>query len=187
MVYNKINASQYREDFDKKFSNFGDKAPIMISYLTDELGVTVIHENSNTSYFYEWDYTIPIKSFIHNIKQDLSYNHYPRISRIETKVEKLTADKQAEMIANGVALDDIPSSQEVTREVTYRIDKILAMKDEFILIDESTGEQYCYKMNGSSIYFLKNYRKGDYKDTLEAGNAFFKKSVLLDKLVRVNN
>lgn len=186
MIYNKINSSQYREDFDKKFSNFGDKAPIMLSFATDELGVTVVHENSGKSYFYEWDYTVPVKSFIHKIKQDLSYNHYPRICREEDTIVEISSDEQADMMAMGVPSDEVPSAREVHRTVTYRIDKILAMKDEFILIDEETGEQFNYRMKGSSIYFLKSYRNGDYKDIYEAGEVFFKKSTLVSKLTKQN-
>ena len=67
MIYKKINSTQYRSEFIDKFTSFGEKAPIMISFATDELGVTVVHENSNKNYFYPWDYTIPVKIFIHNI------------------------------------------------------------------------------------------------------------------------
>ena len=72
----------------------------------------------------------------------------------------------------------------VTEEVveTYRIDKILALEDKFILVNEATGEQFNYKMNSSGIFFLKNYRSGVYKDLFEAGDAFFRKSTLVEKL-----
>lgn len=182
MIYKKINASQYRNEFCDKFSSFGEKAPIMLSFFTDELGVTVVHENSQQSYFYAWDYTIPVKSFIHKIKDDLSRMHYPRISREEEVYVPYTIEEQAEMIASGTSVDSIPKVHKETQKVTYRIDKILAMKDEFILINEESGQQYRYRMNASSIYFLKNYRQGDYKDTDEAGEAFFKKSTLLGEL-----
>ena len=74
MIYKKVDSKKYREEFDKKFSNFGDKAPIVISVMPDEFGVTIVHENSGSRYFYEWDYTIPVKAFIHKIKQGLSHN-----------------------------------------------------------------------------------------------------------------
>lgn len=181
MIYKKIDSKKYREEFDKKFSNFGDKAPIVISVMPDEFGVSIVHENSGKRYFYEWDYTIPIKDFIHKIKQDLSYNHYPRICRLEQV--PMTPEKSAELLAQGVPADDLPSTYETVK--TYRIDKVLALKDEFIIIDELNGDQYCYKMNSSSIYFLKNYRENKYKDISEAGTEFFKKCTLVNKLSRV--
>lgn len=187
MIYKKINSGQYRSEFVDKFTSFGEKAPIMLSFATDELGVTVVHENSNKSYFYAWDYTIPVKVFIHNIKDELSRNHYPRVSRVETRTYQLTPEEQAELLANGTSIDAVPVTRTETKLVTYRIDKILAMKDEFVLFDEETGEQYRYKMAGSSIYFLKNYRQGDFKTTEEAGEVFFKKSQLLNKLTRIDN
>lgn len=187
MIYKKINSTQYRSEFIDKFTSFGEKAPIMISFATDELGVTVVHENSNKTYFYPWDYTIPVKIFIHNIKDELSRNHYPRVSRLETVVHNFTPEEQADMIVNGVSVDSVPVSKTEEKMITYRIDKILAMKDEFILIDENTGDQYRYKMAGSSIYFLKNYRQGEYKTTEEAGDVFFKKSQMIGKLTNINN
>lgn len=182
MIYTKVNSNKYREDFTSKFENFGDKSPILLSFFTDDLGVTVIHENSGNKYFYEWDYSIPVKTFIHNIKQELSSNHYPRIAREEETITPVSSEKAAEMISNGCPVDQIPSSLASKRTVVYRIDKVIAMKDEFVLLDEDTGEQYCYKMNGSSVYFLKNYRKGAFRDIREAGDAFFKKSTLIGKI-----
>lgn len=182
MILSNVDANKYKEDFKIKFTNFGDKAPIMLSFAVDELGVTIIHENSKKQYFYAWDYSIPLKSFIHKIKQDLSKNHYPRISRIETITTATTPEQAANMIAGGASVDAIPASETVTKEVIYRIDKILALKDEFIIVNEETGEQFSYKMNGSGIYFLKSYREGEYKSIAEAGDVFFRKSTLISKL-----
>lgn len=185
MIYNKVDAVEYKKDFAKKFENYGNKAPIMISFAIDDFEVTVVHENSGTQYKYPWDFTIPVKSFIHKIKTDLSYHHYPRICRVVSINRPLTPEEQANLIAEGVSTDEVPVSK--TEEIieTYRIDKILAMKDEFVLINEATGEQVCYKMNGSGVYFLKKYREGGYKDPLEAGQAFFRKSTLINKLSNV--
>lgn len=182
MIYNRIDAKTYKENFNKKFKNFGDKAPIMLSYVTDDNGVTIVHENTGVSYFYEWDFTIDVKTMIHKIKQDLSINHYPRLSRKNIITRNLTTEEQADLIAKGTSIDEVPTT--VTEEVveTYRIDKILALEDKFILVNEATGDQFNYKMNSSSIFFLKNYRSGVYKDLFEAGDAFFKKSTLVEKL-----
>ena len=182
MIYNRIDGNSYKAEFKKKFENFGDKAPIMLSYAMDDFGVTIVHENTGTSYFYEWDFSINIKSMIHKIKQDLIKNHYPRIARRVEVTRKVTPEKQAELIANGMDINNIPDVETVEEVEIYRIDKILAMKDEFILVNEKTDEQFNYKMNSSSIFFLKNYRKGEYKDLYEAGDAFFKKSTLVNNL-----
>jgi len=182
MIFNKIDSNKYREEFSSKFENFGEKAPIIISFYTDDLGVTVRHEKSGKEYFYEWDYSVPVKTFIHKIKQDLSQLHYPRICKKESIIKEVTPERAADLIANGCSIDAVPVEETVEKVTTYRIDKVLAMRDEFVLVDEETGEQYCYKMKDSGIYFLKNYREGAFKDLFEAGDVFFKKSVLINKL-----
>lgn len=179
MILNKADSVKYRKDFEKSFANFAEKAPIVISYFTDDTGVMVKHENSGQKRFYEWDFTIPVKHFIHNIKQDLSYYHYPRISRDEQV--PISAEKAAEYLADGkYTAETLPATESKT--VIYRIDKILVFKDEFIIINEATGEQFCYRMESSGVYFLKNYRTGKFKDPAEAGEAFFSKSVLVSAL-----
>ena len=52
MIYHKIDADSYKESFSKKFTNFAEKAPIVISFAMDDIGVTVAHENSGKKYFY---------------------------------------------------------------------------------------------------------------------------------------
>lgn len=182
MILQKVDSEEYKESFINKFTNFADKAPIVISFATDDLGVSVIHENSGKKYFYPWDFVVPIKSFIHDIKRDLSYNHYPRISRVMKVQRLLSADEQADLIAKGQSLDEIPQTAVEDAEEIYRIDKILVMKDEFIIVNEKTLEQYCYKMNGSAFSYLRSYRSGEFSSIKEAGDVFFKKCVLVNKL-----
>ena len=182
MILVREDKGKYKEKFSKKFRSFADKSPILLSYVTDEQGVTVIHENSGTKYFYEWEPEIPIKSFIHHIKQELSNNHYPRIAR-EVEITRAPNDEEvAKMIAEGTKVDEVPETITYNRTEVYRIDKFVAMEDEFVIVDEETEKQYCYKMNVSGIYFLKNYRTGKFKSILEAGNEFFSKSKLITEL-----
>lgn len=182
MILQKVDSEEYKESFINKFTNFADKAPIVISFATDDLGVSVIHENSGKKYFYPWDFVVPIKSFIHDIKRDLSYNHYPRISREVLVSRYLTSEEQADLISKGTAVDDVPSTIEEKITEVYRIDKILVMKDEFIIVNEKTLEQYCYKMNGSAFSYLRSYRSGEFDSIKDAGDVFFKKCVLVNKL-----
>ena len=186
MIYNKTDKNSYVAEFIKKFTSFAEKSPILLSFVTDDLGVTIVHENSSLKYFYEWDPTIPVKSFIHHIKQDLSYNHYPRISREVEITRAPTEEEIADKIAkNEWTVDNVPETISYRKIETFKLDKFLAMKDEFVLIDEDTNKQYCYKMNGSGIYFLKNYRENKFKDPLTAGEEFFKKSTLVTELNNV--
>ena len=99
MILQKVDSNSYKDLFVSKFENFAEKAPIVISFATDDLGVSVVHENSGKKYFYPWDYVVPVKSFIHEIKRDLADNHYPRIARNEEVTRPLTASEQADLIS----------------------------------------------------------------------------------------
>ena len=184
MIYKRIDLKSYKTEFEKKFINLDEKAPIMLSYFMDDLGVTVICESSGVRYFYEWDITVPVKSFIHSIKQNLSDNHYPRLCRNVEITRAPNDDEIAEMISAGTPLDNLPDTITYTTTETYRIDKILTLQDVLILINEDTKEQYSYSYEGS-IYFLRNYRNGVYSSLFEAGNEFFKKAKLITKLDKV--
>ena len=182
MLFTKIDSAKYITEFKERFSNFAQKAPILLSFIVSADKVTVIHENSGQQYAFEWDFAIPVKSFIHEIKQVLSDNHYPRIERRVTTVVPLSAEEQAALLADGVGVDNLPSVKEITASTIYRIDKVIALKDIFILQDEKTFKSYRYKMNYSSIFFLKNYRTGKYNSLEEAGDFFFSKSEFLNEM-----
>lgn len=185
MIYHKIDSSSYRDSFISKFTNFAEKAPIIISFATDDLGVTVAHENSGKKYFYPWDYVIPVKSFIHDIKRDLVKNHYPRIQVTSQIKRALSSEELVDLMVKGVPSEELPSEIEETIVETYRIDKIIVMKDEFILVNERTNEQFCYHMNSSAFSYLRTYREGGFKDLMEAGEVFFKRSTLVGKLSKL--
>lgn len=182
MILKKIDSKEYKSLFVEKFTNFAEKSPVIISFATDDIGVTVVHENSGRKYFYPWDYVTPVKMFIHEIKKDLISNHYPRISR-EVEVERsLTPEEQASYIANGVALDDVPSTIKEKVSELYRIDKIIVMKDDFVIVNEKTFQQFCYHMNTSAFSYLRSYRTGKFDDIEEAGRVFFNNSTLVKEL-----
>jgi len=185
VLYVKTDSGKYISEFKERFSNFAQKAPILLSFIVTDREVTVIHENSGKSYNFEWDFTIPVKSFIHEIKQSLSDNHYPRIARVAVESVPLSSAEQADLLAQGTAIDSLPSHKEVTKNSLFRIDKVIALKDIFIIQSEDDYKMYRYKMNYSSIFFLKNYRTGKYKTIEEAGNFFFSKSELLNEMTQL--
>lgn len=182
MLYTKTDSNKYIAEFKERFSNFAQKAPILISFIVSDDKVTVIHENSGQQYHFEWDFTIPVKSFIHLIKQVLSDNHYPRIERKIVQQIPLTADEKAALLASGTAVEELPLCRTEVQSTIYRIDKVITMKDIFIIQDEVTNKAYRYKLNYSSIFFLKNYRAGRYKTIEEAGDFFFSKAELLNEM-----
>jgi hypothetical protein len=184
MLLTKLDSSKYIAEFRERFSNFAQKAPVLLSFITTDAEVRVVHENSGTIYTFQWDFSIPVKSFIHEIKQVLSDNHYPRVVKVETKEVALTPQEQAELLMQGQEPSSLPTTKIVEEREVFKIDRVIALKDIFLLESENDYKIYRYKMNYSSIFFLKNYRTGKYKSIEEAGKFFFGKSELLNEMIK---
>lgn len=182
MLQNKVDSERYKAEFIKKFSNFCEKSPVLLSFVMTDTGASVIHANTGKRYEFPWDYSTPVKYFIHSIKEVLVNNHYPRMVETVVSDTPLTAEEQASYFERG---EEIPLTKRETRQRVWRIDRVIVFKDIFILVDEETGEQYRYKLNKSCVFFLKNYRSGKY--SLESAWEYFvKNSVLLNKLEKIN-
>jgi hypothetical protein len=187
MLYTKTDSTLYIREFKERFTSFAQKAPILLSFVVSDKSVQVIHENSQKSYDFEWDFTIPVKSFIHQIKLVIS-SHYPRIAQTVREEIALTVEEQAALLSEAtVTADNLPTHKVVeSSSKVYKIDKVIALKDTFILVDEATGQMSRYKMEASSIFFLRNYRNGKYGSLAEAGDYFFSHSTLLNELSAAN-
>jgi hypothetical protein len=94
MLINKVSADTYMSEFSKKFSNFCNKSPVLLSFAVQPDKVTVVHSNSQTKYHFPWDFTMPIKSFIYTIKQQLVENHYPRLIEVIREQVPLTRKRK---------------------------------------------------------------------------------------------
>lgn len=184
MLLTKLDSTKYIGEFRERFANFAQKAPILLSFITTDAEVRVVHENTGTIYTFQWDFSIPVKSFIHEIKQVLSDNHYPRIVRVIKHEVALTPDEQAKLLMDGIESKALPQTKIVEEREVFKIDRVIALKDIFLLESEKDYKIYRYKMNYSSIFFLKNYRTGKYKSIEEAGSFFFGKSELLNEMVK---
>jgi hypothetical protein len=182
MLYTKTDSAKYIAEFKTRFTNFAQKSPILLSFVVSDAAVEIIHENSGMTHRFEWDFTIPVKSFIHEIKQVLSDNHYPRIAKVTKELISLTPDEQATLIANGTSVDEVPSYREEIQKEIFKIDKVITLDDIIILQSERDYRMYRYKMNYSCIFFLRKYRQGEYKSLEEAGDFFFSKATLLNEL-----
>jgi len=180
MLHQKISAETYKGILIKKLSNFCDKAPILLKFITSDKGVTIIHSNSNTRYEFPWDFETPVKTFIYDIKMKILV-HYPRmLQQIESEVA-LTPQEVAAALESGLEPDQIPATKTQVEEILWTITRVLVYKDIFLIQQEGSEEQLRYKMNKSCIHFLKNYRAGRF--TLEsAAEYFFKNSQLLSTL-----
>ena len=181
MLYEKNDSNLYIKEFRKKFSNFAEKAPMLLSYSVSPQKVSVIDESTNMVYEFEWDFTIPVKSFIFGIKKILSKNYPVLIQELQKEIH-LTPEEQSKLISEGVSVDSVPVSKKeiVTRK--FIIDKVIINKDIFILKEAGTDRLFRYKLNKSSVIFLKKIRAGELNEK-EAGKYFFKNSTFLGEII----
>ena len=91
------------------------------------------------------------------------------------------------MAANGeVDIDEIPVIKKRRVVCSFLIDKVIIIRDIFIIKDVETGEMFRYKMNGSSVTFLNNMRINPkdpkYLNREDAAKYFFSHSTLMNKI-----
>ena len=98
MLYEKIDCVSYRKETSQKLTSFLQKSPCLFSFLADDEGIIIILVGEQKTFKFDWDYTIPIKSFIHKIKTTL-YEYYPRLERSRIEMRPLSAERASEMIA----------------------------------------------------------------------------------------
>jgi hypothetical protein len=183
MLYTKNDSQTYIQEFKKRFQNYCEKAPILLSYTTTSNSVQVIDESQNDVYEIPWDFSIPVKSFIHGIKNYLiEKGCYPILHKIEEEEEKISENEQIEMAVQGTDLESIPVRRYKKHIHPYLIDKVIVFKDIFIVKDLVTEKMYRYKMNKSSVFFLKKIRSGKLNKE-QAAKYFFENSVLMNEIV----
>ena len=183
MLYEKIDCVSYRKETSQKLTSFLQKSPCLFSFLADDEGIIIILVGEQKifgeqkTFKFDWDYTIPIKSFIHKIKTTL-YEYYPRLSRSRVETRPLSAERASEMIADGSSLDELPKTETVRVDETFVIDKVILLKNIFILKNEKTGAHSKYKLD-NGVFFLKNWRVGKYESAKAAGDEFFAEAIYL--------
>ena len=82
------------------------------------------------------------------------------------------------MIADGSSLDELPKTETVRVDEMFVIDKVILLKNIFILKNEKTGAHSKYKLD-NGVFFLKNWRVGKYESAKAAGDEFFAEAVYL--------
>ncbi len=142
----------------------------------------LVHENTGSQYEFSWDFTVPVKTFIHNIKETLVKYHYPRLELEETHSVRMSDSEIAERLSEG---KEVPADgKKLVKTIRkFRIDKIITLKDIFILVEEDTNRVFRYQMKSSSIFYLKRYRSGVFSSLKEAGEDFFQRSELLGEII----
>jgi hypothetical protein len=183
VLYNKNDSQSYVAEFKKRFENFCEKAPLLLSYTTTPSSVQIIDESTEDVFEIDWDYAIPVKSFIFGIKQMLiERDRYPILHKIEETEEGVTTEEQISMATEGTDLSSIPVKRYKKHIHAYRVDKVIVFKDIFIVQDLETQKMYRYRMNKSSVFFLKKIRSGRLNRE-QAASYFFENSLLLNEII----
>jgi len=181
MLLEKNDSQTYVAEFKKRFSNFAEKAPVLLSYTTTPKGVQIVDEATDTVYDFTWEFSIPVKTFIHGIKMKLVPLCYPRMLKQEEIVFPLSEEEQIELAATAENLENIPTTRTILKSTPFRLDKVITYKDIFIIENLETKELFRYKMNSSCVFFLKKMRSGRLNE-VDAAKYFFDKSTLLNKI-----
>lgn len=189
-----ITTKVWEETFQKKFSNFCKKSPVLLKMQVKiqdgNKGVLITHVNTETKYFFPFDYDANIKDFIAEIKRLLVAKHYPRIiEEILERHEKTNAELAVEL-ESGKKVEELEKfCMRKTGERMYRIDKVLPWKETAFLELENSdipgdvlGTQYHYKFDKSLVLYLRDYRTGKFKSIEEASDEFFNNAFLVSIL-----
>ena len=182
MLFQKSDSHLYVQEFKKRFTNFCEKAPLLLSFTTTPTGVQVIDETKNAVFDIEFDYSVPVKSLIHGIKQMLiEKDCYPSMRQVDEVIEDVPRAEQLRMIESGVNIEQVPTSRIRRVTMTYLLDKVVVFRDQFVVRNMDTNELFLYKMNKSSIFFLQKLRRGRLTPET-AAVYFFENSTLLNKI-----
>lgn len=158
---NIISTENYVRDFLPTLSNFCSKCPLQpsITYIA-ELGKIIVKTNKK-ELTYIIDTTIPKKSIIRDIKENL-VEDYPIIYSFEEKpIDTIEAEK---LIENGESIADVLSKKKLYKTPKYRVERRLDKYNELDLLDLKTGELSKYKCTIPISILLSNLQEN--KDVL---------------------
>jgi hypothetical protein len=182
VLIDKIDAHKYKAEFNSRFKNFCHKAPLLMSFAIEESEVKIIDESTSMVYAFQWDLTMPVKTFIFHIKNTLIENGcYPIIIKTTRTYQDPTPAMIAEEMAEGIPLEETTKKVVLEDRKKYLIDKVVIFKDYFILRDLETQELFRYKLERRSVVFLRKLRVNKISAE-EAGEFFFTEAEFLGQL-----
>lgn len=181
LVDNEILVDDFLTEFKRRFSNFCNKAPVILTFkitpsscfLKDcELGI--VHK-------FEFDHLSDVKSNIKIIKDWLIENVYPRMIEESFLEEDLSNEEIEKLIENGMDEEVAIMKKNIqVSETIWVIEKLIIKRDELFIRNETTDRVYRYKIKMPSTLFLKKIRSGDMNQK-EIFNFFYAKAELLNE------
>ena len=165
--------------FRKKFDNFCQKAPILISYQANNTHVLLQNIYSREQHLHNFDYTKDVSENIKEIKDFLLDNWYPVMESEIIETIPLSDTETEQMIEQGVSIEEAVLSTRTEKTVVpWRIEKILVRKDEIFVRNLVTDRFFRFKMHMPVTIFLKRLR--------EKYNPAYAFKVFLEKSEKLN-
>ena len=186
LQHDKIQLKKFLDEFTKRFTNFCNKAPILISFKTSPVSVHIYIERTNEIMTFPFDFAIDIKKNINVIRDWLLKTQYPVMVETKTEYIDYTGEEIKVMISQGTDPDIALNMKKINEEnIKWRIEKVIARRDELFVRNLSTDEYFRFKLKMPCILFLKKFREK--LNVFDAWELFKRKSILLHQLEETNN
>ena len=185
-----VNETEYSimsfiEEFQKRFSNFCTKSPVLLTFHATIDSVVVIEQGTNKSLTYKFDHAIGVKQNIKAIKDWLVENTYPIMIQEKKDYSEYSVDEIEKLISEtGIAAEQaVLMKKETITKTTWKIVRILVKKDELFVKNLSNNREFRFRMTCPSTLFLRNLRS---KWNPTSGWEFFEKhSYVLNEIVDI--
>lgn len=167
-----INETQFKEHFEKSFTSFCEKSPLVLSYkLAGDL--VVVEDESGLmedEFLYTLDFLKDVKVNIADIKDHLM-KYYPVFY---DKVEKtFTVEQVKEMMKQGIGYEDIMNRDKEYEEIPrYQIIRVINQYNEINVWDIQERKTKFYKLSIPVITFMDTV----YDDPVKGYELFKSKS-----------
>lgn len=160
LLKNVEGTEEFLKVFRKKFDNFCQKAPILLSYQADKTQVLLQNIYSKDQYVYQFDYMKEVTENIKEIKDWLLENWYPVMEEEHITESELSRSEIEEMVENGIPVEKAALAKRTEKTVTnWRIEKIIVRKDEIFVRNMDDDRFYRYVMHMPVTLFLKRHRE----------------------------
>ena len=119
MIINQ-NTKKWISDFKKKFVNFCEKSPLLLSYELTDTSVLLFEQTYTTErnlmYTHHFDFNESIQLNISKIKDWLLENKCPVMIQQDVSYREFTSEEMQIMINDGLSLDEVIERKKVKKE-----------------------------------------------------------------------
>lgn len=182
LVDDEIIVSDFLDEFKRRFSNFCNKAPIILTFKITPSSCYLKDLEKNIIHKFDFNHLESVKQNIKKIKDWLIENVYPKMIE-ETFIEKdLSTEEIEKLIESGADEETAIMKKNIQIiETVWLIEKLIIKRDELFIRNLKTNKLYRYKMNIPSTVFLKKIRLGNMTQK-EIFNYFYNKSTLIAEM-----